>query len=497
MRISIRPRFVATFSGLRRWPGRLQWAQVWIIAALVALWGLFTPNPLLVMLAAFVLAAIGPLTWVPGQFPVLPYLAAMSWLAGGVPILMASLAGQHVGEVDQLPETETAAALQMIGVLALALGMRSGRGRSARPDSLVSQDIESATATISRQSLFIAYMTGLVLVLFSEAFFSLIPGTQQFLLPLLEIRWVFLFFILWCAIWRDDLRLFAILAFLLELAIGFSGYFSLFKEVLFLAALIFLWALSYGRLKLAKGWLLVLAAFGIYLLTFWQAVKVDYRGFVNQGTNQQVVLVSPQQRAEFLLQKADEMTWEQLSEGWTSGLERVSYISYFGYAISYVPAVEPYQFGKLWLGGIEHVLKPRILFPGKAILDDSERVRQFTGLQVSGHEQGTQINLGIFAESYVDFGPYFMFVPIFIVGFLYSQVFRLILRISPSYLMGTAFAATILFDAQGGSPEKLIGGLTMPVLVYGLLLRYWGARLWVFLISPSNRPSTRKVAFRK
>ena len=63
---------------------------------------------------------------------------------------------------------------------------------------------------------------------------------------------------------------------------------------------------------------------------------------------------------------------------------------------------------------IEHVVTPRIFFPGKQTLrSESELVREYAGAQVAGREEDTTIAFGYAAESYVDFGMPFMFVPIF------------------------------------------------------------------------------------
>ncbi len=67
---------------------------------------------------------------------------------------------------------------------------------------------------------------------------------------------------------------------------------------------------------------------------------------------------------------------------------------------------------------------PRFLFPDKPVLDDSERTRTYTGMNVAGMEQGTSIGIGYIGESYVDFGPVKMFAPIFLLGLLYGLIYR-------------------------------------------------------------------------
>ena len=48
----------------------------------------------------------------------------------------------------------------------------------------------------------------------------------------------------------------------------------------------------------------------------------------------------------------------------------------------------------------------------------------YTGSRVAGTEEGTSIGIGYMAESYIDFGPIYMFVPILLLGVFYGLIYR-------------------------------------------------------------------------
>jgi hypothetical protein len=55
---------------------------------------------------------------------------------------------------------------------------------------------------------------------------------------------------------------------------------------------------------------------------------------------------------------------------------------------------------------------------------DSEMVRKYSGVRVASAEQNTSIAFGYAAESYVDFGLPWMFVPMLIYGFLMGAAYQ-------------------------------------------------------------------------
>ena len=61
-------------------------------------------------------------------------------------------------------------------------------------------------------------------------------------------------------------------------------------------------------------------------------------------------------------------------------------------------------------------------FPNKEVLDDSRMTNYYTAKRYDDLSRGTSIGLGYMAEFYIDFGKYFMFIPVFFLGCLYGFI---------------------------------------------------------------------------
>jgi hypothetical protein len=156
---------------------------------------------------------------------------------------------------------------------------------------------------------------------------------------------------------------------------------------------------------------------------------------------------------------------------------RVGYTNFFALTLMNVPEHTPYEHGALWLGALKHIVTPRLFFPEKAAISDSERTTLYTGIQTAGVEQGTSIGIGYVGESYVDFGPTFMFAPIFLLGVFYGLIYRVSVIHPRSKLIPTAIACSILiFDGYKieTSNIKIVGGAVTALLVVGGLYLLFG-----------------------
>jgi hypothetical protein len=264
-----------------------------------------------------------------------------------------------------------------------------------------------------------------------------------------------------------------------EAIYGLFGYFSAFKTVFIFVGLAVLFVrtrVSARRIALA----MVIAGLLVAMGVVWTAIKKDYRSFANQGTGQQTVSVSPQEQLLLLPELIGNQTTDSLGDAARNLLERIGYVNFFALAIDYVPAVAPHEDGALWLGAIRHIFVPRLIDPAKPQLDDSEETTRYTGRVVSGLEAGTSIGLGYIAESYVDFGPVLMFVPILALGMLVGRAYRFLALWQPIPLEGTACAAVlVLMNASlvETSNAKILGGFVTGFLVFYVLLRFWAARV--------------------
>jgi hypothetical protein len=210
--------------------------------------------------------------------------------------------------------------------------------------------------------------------------------------------------------------------------------------------------------------LLLLASAAVVLVLLastWTAIKSDYRAFLNQGFQTQEVLVPVEERVGKLQDLVAGFDVQQLAEGFETMIMRVSYVQFFALTIKNVPEHLPYEDGALWGGALKHVVTPRLLFPNKPAIDDSERTSYYTGVTVAGAEQGTSIGIGYFGESYIDFGPVLMFVPILLLGVAYGLIYRFFVLRAQYKILGGAIATSIMVFSGSlieTSNIKIVGG---------------------------------------
>jgi hypothetical protein len=180
---------------------------------------------------------------------------------------------------------------------------------------------------------------------------------------------------------------------------------------------------------------------------------------------------------------------EDLNEALQSLVERLSYVDYFGAVLDYVPAHRPHENGGLLWKAIVHMLAPRILFPDKpALPSDSEMTMSYTGLLVASGDRGTSISMGYMAESYIDFGPYSMFLPIFLFGLLWGAMYAYCIRHADLRGIGYAFGTALILGAVQfeAATIKLLGGMVLRFLIFALILRYVVPSLYLWLGITNN-----------
>lgn len=142
--------------------------------------------------------------------------------------------------------------------------------------------------------------------------------------------------------------------------------------------------------------------------------------------------------------------------------------------MDYVPSNIDFTGGENWSKAILHILTPRIFFPDKEILDDSQIARKYTGFDWSGAERGTSISIGYIAESYVDFGPVLFFLPILFLGWLLGTIYKYFLSVKGESIIlnvGAIIPILISFQLIERSGNKLIGGIIMSTLVYIFIIQ--------------------------
>jgi hypothetical protein len=158
-----------------------------------------------------------------------------------------------------------------------------------------------------------------------------------------------------------------------------------------------------------------------------------------------------------------------------------------------VPSRIPDEQARLCDGSSVHVFTPRLFFPDKPVVSDSERTRLYTGVQVAGTEENTSIGIGYVGESYIDYGPAGMFVPIVVLGVFYGLIYRCFVIRSRHKLLGSAFAVSVLILSAyeiETSNIKIVGGIVVAVLATTLVYKMMGSFISDYLMPPAVDPPT-------
>ena len=443
---------------------------LWGVAALLVTGGAATSaNPILTACALVLLPLFVQLLWNPGEPPVILFVCAIQWLQASLAIFHADYYGIRLRDFYGQDKIEFATYLSLIGVLVLALGIWLSVGRFRSTTNAATQ-----ARRLSIKTVFFIY------IIFSVAGYALtaiafsVPALTQLCFGIASLKWALVFCLFYCVLQQEKEYHFAAFVLTIELLVGFLGFFASFKTVFFVLFIAFASVANRYPLRrcLTSIGVMIIAAM---LCATWTAVKMEYREFLNEGSGKQEVTVDIKERIYKLSDLVFAVDTPHILNGFEQMLLRISYVSYFAETTEYVPKIAPYEHGALWSAAIQHVLMPRILFPSKAELDDSEVTVKYTGLAVAGKDQGTSIGLGYMAESYIDFGPVFMFLPIFMLGLVQGLIARICLRRAAYQLLGFCMSIAILLPLAESFAEaeaKILGGLIYSLILGGILFAF-------------------------
>jgi hypothetical protein len=456
-------------------------------ALLVFAAGTSGPNWSLALGSIGVLLAGSALLWRPREAPILLFIFLYHWLQASVWTFSANWHGVSIDEMGRYgAENALATALTLVALVVFALGMKFGAGPRADPRKAMNAALAAGGQPMRTWFLLYAVAMGTASIAQSAAY--LIPGLSQPLLALAGLKWAFFFILGYASFLRGASagQLFLI-AFAIEFILSIGGYFSDFKTVFLvtiMAAIASGSRASFARL-LGLG---VLASAGVVLGIVWTAIKMEYREFASGGQTAQVVSVDYGSRVAKLASLISDLDQERLLDATNQMISRLGYVEFFGAAIEHVPKVVPHENGALLLDAILRPFMPRLFFPDKSVIDDSDRTNTYTGLGVSGADAGTSISLGWIAESYVDFGAFGMMPAVMLVGLAYGVIYRRLTQRGD--LLGMGFATSVLFQVLflESSITKVVGGLAVSLLVVWLLRRHVLPQIVPWLLQPARNP---------
>jgi hypothetical protein len=212
----------------------------------------------------------------------------------------------------------------------------------------------------------------------------------------------------------------------------------------------------------------VMLLIALSLGAVWQGgVKRTWRGTLANGNVSDSVIDKSKVFAPIVSDVVSTLTWRDTID---STAERISSSAgYFWYVLQRVPTLIPYENGNLTSRALKHTIMPRIIFPNKPNLgSDSWLVQTYAGVQVAGEKEGTSVGLGYMVEFYIDYGPFWMFVPLFLYGMIVGLMYGTIYHFSPSRNLAHGVVVVILlqnFIFYEGEIAKLLGGIAQAFVI--------------------------------
>ena len=446
---------------------------VWLLLFTTVLLSLLTANPLLSCTAIGILPVLVRLTWRAGEPPVLFFAVAFQWLQVSMAVFYADFMGQSVSSFPNSPATATAVFISLVGLVVLAIGMKIGldwRQTKKHRHSV------AGPMRYSMKKVWSVYLFLFTMTVFLPPLLWKVQSVRTIMLAFLSLKWVSLYILAYlsCARSQGVFNRYLAVCILLEVIIGFTGYFSGYKQVFFMLGIAFLSTKVRLRGKdIAFISVIVLVVF--FLAVCWSSIKVDYRNFLNQQTGKQQVLVPFEKRVTVVTEMILDLDGQRFLEGIDALASRIAYVDMFARVINNVPRYLSHENGKLWWAAIRHVLMPRLLFPNKPVLpSDSELTSKYTRQHLAGGAQGTSISMGYMVESYIDFGMIGMYAPIFLCGLLWGGMYRYFMINVPDRPIAYGMVTALLINANQFEMHsvKLLGGMIMNFLVFALVTKF-------------------------
>lgn len=389
------------------------------------IYGLISQYLILTILGGLTFIVILRNLWKPFTPPVLLFFIIFHWLQVFSSILYADFKGQTIDVLFNSEDTYFlffATFLQiMIVSLFLQYYIKSSKAHVPDIDTL-----RSAAKNLNIRNVIIGYFITLGIIPVMISVTQNNPSLLQLVFSLYIVKHLFtalLVFILLLRKTRNKWLVGVIL--ILDFILSFASFFSDFKTILIMVIIIYYTVHPYLRKASVYKMAPVLVVLVVFF-SFWSYVKGAYRSFLNQGSNQQVVSVSNKEALTFLFSRLGDFDKSSLQEGLSLFMYRAQYMERYSEVYARVPDIIPHQEGKDLSDAIEFLLVPRFINENKGVKDASQRTSHYTGKSFSNAAQGTSISMGYFCDLFIDFGLYFMIVPLLafmaIIGLMYKKI---------------------------------------------------------------------------
>lgn len=449
---------------------------------------LLTPNFFVTIpVALFPLFAFR-LLWIDKQTNVLFWGMMMQWLSSATQLLYCNFLRITLEERvkdDSFPAhtMEDATTYSMIGLYFFTLGLY------LVVKKIRHQPLDSILSFYNPKNILFLYVGVSTTIFLTSSIIWRFPSVVQYFYFFFFIKWGF-FVVTFYIIHKTapSLRslLYSVVA--VEVILSFASFFA--GNFLNIASFIVLCLILLQPKLNIRAYIFILGGvIGLlHLLILWSAIKGEYRRFVSAGQSTQSIQVSRSEANDKLTNLITNVSDEQYDKGIVTLVDRLGYIQFFAATLDYVPKTVPHQNGEIYLSAVQHYLVPRFINPNKKVLDDSKHTQEFTGIGVSGAESATSFSLGYIADAYIDFGPIYMHVILFVFGALFGFFYKFLYTKAPNEMWAWIFTVPffLLININGADTKKALGWVLIYFLVVAIVRKQLIKRLDPLIRASTN-----------
>ena len=420
-------------------------------------------------LAAFLFALV-VLGWHKAT-PVMVFLIAINMLSIWADVFNVDLTEQGLGLYAVVRNQMDAIVYSSIALGMLALGMMVGqRFRSRNRDPSHSSVLAEALRYSPKRIAFLYFVFFPISIIIGKIGDSF-PGLSQPAYAFAMLRFAFIYWLSTSVFITTRNYMWLVAVLLCEVISGSTRGFSTgYTDGIFIVLI----AIAESKRRLpARQVVFALGAsmVVIYLSLIWTGVKQEFRSHIlpKEGTLNSIAWLASKYA------DPDLATMKSASKL----LERIGYTQFYARVLGR----DTQQFGGNYERAVEHVLRPRLLFPDKAALDDSAETNSVLGLRIN--TAVTSIGLGYVAEAHIDFGFPGLLAPMLAIGAIVAAIYAYFLSRPAPILLCRAFGVACLFKSLRFESDinKELGGLLMVFLVMAITLRFGKCLLLRFAAS--------------
>ena len=453
---------------------------------------IFSDINILRILVAITLYLIVRLFWRINESKHLLIIALLYWLSVSIYIIYGIFDTRSLYQLSRY-NTQSMGAAISIGIASL-VAYFSAVYFQIRGIKMPSREkMHEVLSKYNTRRLYLFYIFFSIGSILLERYSLILPGGQVLIL-LSHFKWAILSLIIFQSVVLNKGHEQLLLLICIEIILSFSGFWSSFKD--YLIIIVGTYLIFTQKISLKNTFFIVLTfCLFLSLSVIWTFSKGEYRKYLTGGERSQYVVQNNQFKnlSKFFEIVQKDFLNHNFADNYSIGLEnlihRVSSIEFLGMTLQQVPTFKPHENGQILKDALGHILKPRILFPDKKAIYDSELTSKYTGRKFSGADEGVSFSLGTVAEAYIDFGKYYMLIPIFLFGLWIGWMYKYFIVNGYSIIWGLCLTAPFFRFASSFSltTSKFLGWSVTYFITFWFINKFLIKYLDQWLLKPEYK----------